>query len=160
MTSTSKALLWGGVAITIVILGVIVSGVLMFGRAVRNNRAESARREQHLAAVDQYIDELTEKRTGEPPQFLYHVEYRILKMPYPTAAAMQQRIGTADSTKTAREETQLEWLGNPSSQPVLLRADFAKDGKLSKLNYYYKHETIGRWPSDWQKEILITTPVR
>ena len=160
MTSTSKALLWSGVAIGILLLGVIVCGVLIFGRAIRNDRVASERREQHLASVDEYVDELTEKRTGDPPDFLYHVEYRILKIPYPTEAAMQQRIGTADSVKRVGSETQLEWLGNPSSQPVLLRADFAKDGKLNKLHYYYKRETIGRWPSDWEKEIQIATPTR
>ena len=160
MTSTSKALLWSGVAIAIFLLGVLLFGVLIFGRVSRNNRAASERLEQHLASVEEYIDESTEKRTGDPPDFLYHVEYRILKTPYPTEAAMQQRIGPADSIKRIGSETQLEWLGNPSSQPVLLRADFAKVGKLSKLHYYYKQETIGRWPSDWEKEMLITTPTR
>lgn len=160
MTSTSKALLWSGAAIAILLLGVIVFGALIIGRVMTKDRAASERQEQHRATVDAYIDELTEKQIGDPPKFLYHVEYRILKTPYPTEAAMQQRIGTADSIKTVGSETQLEWLGNPSSQPVLLRADFAKDGKLSKLHYYYKQETIGRWPSDWEKEIQVTTPVR
>jgi hypothetical protein len=160
MTSTSKAILWSGAAIAILLLGVVVCGALIFRRVIRNDRAGSERQEQHRASVDAYIDELTEKRTGDPPEFLYHVEYRILKTPYPTAATMQQRLGTADSIKTVGSETQLEWLGNPSSQPVLLRADFAKDGKLSKLHYYYKQETIGRWPSDWEKEIQVTTPIR
>ena len=157
MTSTAKALLWSGVAIAVVLIAVMVVGFVIFGRVIRNNHAASERREQHLASVDQYVDEITEKGIGDPPKFLYHVEYRILKIPYPTDAAMQQRIGPADSVKTDGGETQLEWLGNPSSQPVLLRADFAKDGKLSKLHYYYKQETIGRWPSDWEKEIQITT---
>ena len=159
MTSTSKALLWSGVAMAIALLAMILVGALTFSRAIRHNRATFERQEKHLASVDEYVDELTEKHTGEPPKFAYYVEYRILKTPYPTEAAIQQRIGTADSMKTVGPERQLEWLGNPSSQPVLLRADFAKDGKLSKLHYYYKQETIGRWPSDWEKDIQITTPI-
>ena len=147
-------------SIAFLLLAVIVFGALIFVRTIRDNRAAFERREQHLASVDKYIDELTEKGIGDPPQFLYHVEYRILKKPYPTAAVMQQRIGTADTIKSVGPETQLDWLGNPSSQPVLLRAEFAKDGKLSKLYYYYKQETIGRWPSDWQKDIQITTTIR
>jgi len=160
MTSTSKALIWGGVAIAVLLLGVIAFGVLTLVRSVRNGRLAFERQQQHLVAVDKYVDELTEKRFGSPPEFFYNVEYRILKTPYPTAAIVQQRIGPADSVKNVGNETELEWLGNPSSQPVLLRADFAKDGKLSKLHYLYKHETIGRWPSEWEKEIEITTPTR
>lgn len=160
MTSTAKALLWSSVAIAFVLLCVIILGVLIFGRAIRNNRAANEAQEQHLATVDRYVDEVTESRIGDPPEFLYHVKYRILKTPYPTRDAMQQRLGSADSIKTVGAETQLEWLGNPSSQPVLLRADFTKDGKLNKLHYYYKQETIGRWPSDWEKEIQMTTPPR
>ena len=160
MTSTAKALLWSGVAIAILLLVVIVIGALTFRRVMRNDRAATERRAQHLASVDEYVDELTEKHIGDPPKFLYHVEYRILKTPYPTETAMQQRIGNADSIKHDGPETQLEWLGNPSSQPVLLRADFGKDGKLSKLHYYYKQETIGRWAADWEKELQITTTSR
>lgn len=159
MTTTSKALIWSGLAIAIAFLAVIIVGALTVRRAITKGHAASERREQHLATVDEYVDELTEKHIGDPPQFLYHVEYRILKSPYPTEAAMQQRIGTADSLKTVGQERQLEWLGNPSSQPVLLRADFAKDVKLSRLHYYYKQETIGRWAADWEKEIQITTPI-
>lgn len=160
MTSTSKALIWGGVAIAVILLGGVAFGVFTVVRVTRNSRLVFERQEQHLVAVDKYVDELTEKRAGKPPEFFYNVEYRILKTPYPTAAIVQQRIGTADSVKNVGAETELEWLGNPSSQPVLLRADFAEDGKLSKLHYFYKHETIGRWPSEWEKEIEITTPAR
>src|SRR4051794_3380448 len=160
MTSTSKGLIWGGVAIAVVLFGVIAFGVLTVSRTVRQSRLASESRQRRLASVDKYIDELTEKRIGDPPEFLYHVEYRILKTPYPNAAIMQQRIGTADSVKNVGPETHLEWLGNPTSQPVLLQADFANDGKLGKLHYYYKNETIGRRPSEWEKEIEIKTPTR
>jgi hypothetical protein len=160
MNSTSKGLIWGGAAIAVLLLGVIAFGFLAIGRVIIKDRHATEHRVQYLTSVDEYIDELTEKHTGDPPEFLYHVEYRILKTPYPTAAIVQQRIGTPDSVKNVGPEMQLEWLGNPSSQPVLLRADFGKDGKLTKLHYYYKHETIGRWPSDWEKEIEILTPTR
>lgn len=159
MTTTAKALI-GVAAIVVLLLGVIAFGIVFISRATRNNRLAFERREQHLVAVDKHIDELTEKRIGDPPEFLYHVEYRILRTPYPTSAMLQQLMGKADAEKHVGSEIQLEWLGNPTSQPVLLRADFAKDGKLSKLHYYYKNETIGRWPSDWEKEIEIRTPAR
>src|ERR1041385_1529547 len=128
MTSTSKTILWSGAAIAILLLGVVVCGALIFRRVIRNDRAGSERQEQHRASVDAYIDELTENRTGDPPEFLYHVEYRILRTPYPTVATMQQRLGTADSIKTVGSETPLEWLRQPNRQTGTLRGDLWEGG--------------------------------
>jgi hypothetical protein len=139
-----------------ILLGVLLVVVFGFVRFARHNRETIQARDQRLAAVEQYVDTISEKRNGNPPEFLYSVEYRILKQPYPTVSKMESAIGKADSKKESHDGIQLEWHGAPSSDDLLLRADFDSDQSLKKLDYHYKQEVIGRWPSDWQKEIPIT----
>ncbi|MEK6337228.1 MAG: hypothetical protein AABM67_20085 [Acidobacteriota bacterium] len=137
----------------VLVLGIVLLAGLRF---VRQEKGSQREREERLASVERYVNQITEERTGEPPEFLYSVRYRILKQPYPTASGMEAAIGKADSRSQTFDGTRLEWLGNPSSDPVLLRADFDSDLKLKKIEYHLKHEKIGRWPSDWQKEVEIT----
>lgn len=141
-------------------LCVIVLAIYGVSSVIRGDRLMQQRREQRIASVNGYVDDVTEKRAGDPPQYLFHVEYRILKPPYPTAAKMEESIGKADSTENVSGETRLEWLGNPSSDPVLLRATFDEAGLLKELDYVYGHETIGRSPLDWKREIEIKAPAR
>lgn len=158
MTSGKGILVGLTCVLCVLVLCVVALAVYGVSSFIRDDRLAQQRREQHIASVNDYVDNITEKRSGEPPQFYYHVEYRMLKAPYPTAAKMEESIGKADSRESASGEAQLEWWGNPSSNKVLLRATFDKDGLLEKLDYFYKHETIGRSPLDWQKEIEVTVP--
>ncbi|HXT63093.1 MAG TPA: hypothetical protein VN696_08665 [Pyrinomonadaceae bacterium] len=138
------------------VLAVIVSVAFRF-TSIKRDRVSQKAREERLASVERYVNQATEQHTGEPPQFLYYVEYRILKKPYPSVSEVEAALGRADSRSETSSGTKLEWLGNPSSDPVLLGANFDKNQKLEKLDYHLKRETIGRWPSDWQKEIEIRT---
>ena len=137
----------------LVVLAVVVLGFIRFARLERTSVRE---REQRLSSIEHYVDDISEKRTGQPPEFLYYVEYRILRQPYPSASAMESSIGKADLRKESHDGIQLEWRGAPSSDDLLLKADFGSDQLLKRLDYHYAHEIIGRWPSDWQKEIPIT----
>ncbi len=138
-----------------VLLLVLAVVVLSFIRFARVERTSVREREQRLSSVEHYVDDISEKRTGQPPEFLYYVEYRILKQPYPTASATESAIGKADLRKESHDGIELEWHGAPSSDDLLLKAEFGNDQLLKKLDYHYGHEIIGRWPSDWQKEIPI-----
>ncbi len=154
---TNKKAIAIGLSISLFVLLIAVA-VVAFGfmRFIRIDRGKQQAREAHLAAIEQYVNDVTEKRSGKPPEFLYYVEYRILKQPYPTVAKMESAIGPADSRKESHDGIELEWRGAPSSDDLLLRAEFGGDQLLKKLDYHYKQEVIGRWPSDWQKEIPIT----
>ena len=156
MTAKKTLVILLGAGFVVLVLAVILSVALRFTSLKRDPVAQKAR-EERLASVERYVNQTTEQHAGEPPQFLYYVEYRILKKPYPSASEMEAALGRADSRSETSGGARLEWLGNPSSDPVLLGADFDKNQKLAKLDYHLKRETIGRWPSDWQKEIEIRT---
>ncbi len=153
----NKKLIAIGLSVGLFGLLVIVAVVAFtFIRFVRLDHTKQQAREAHLASVEQYVNDVTDKRSGKPPEFLYYVEYRVLKQPYPTVGKVESAIGPADLKKESHDGIQLEWRGAPSSDDLLLKAEFGNDQLLKKLDYHYKQEIIGRWPSEWQKEIPIT----
>jgi hypothetical protein len=147
------------IVLSVALLGLlIIAAIAAFGfiRFVKIDHSKQQAREAHLASVEQYVNDVSEKRSGKPPDFLYYVEYRVLKQPYPTISTVQTVLGPPDSRKESHDGIQLEWRGAPSSDDLLLSAEFGNDQLLKKIDYHYQHEIIGRWPSEWQKDIPIT----